>query len=171
MVATRLLEDYPDEWRDRRDQGRTVTVTTDNWVPAAAQGPANVIAAFLLAGVGAVLLIACANVANLTLARARAARRSREMALRAWLGAGRARTVRQLLTESLGLADTGTLLGLLLAGGTSRALALLPFGVPTFDPVAFFGVAAGTLSVAALASWIPAMRASQVQPAITLRQD
>ena len=76
-----------------------------------------------------------------------------------------------IVRQGLRLAGTGTLLGLLLAGGTSQALALLPFGVPTFDAFAFFGVAAGTLSVAALASWIPAMRASRVQPAITLHQD
>src|SRR5438270_1871395 len=88
----------------------------------------------LLAAVGFVLLIACVNVANLMLARA--ARRQREMAVRAAIGARRARVLRQLLTEALLLSFSGAIGGVLVAfWGFSAIRKLLPDTLPRFNPI------------------------------------
>jgi predicted permease len=100
----------------------------------------------MLAVVGFVLLIACVNVANLMLARA--ASRARELAIRATLGAGRGRIVRQLLTESIVLASAGGIGALLIAyWGSNALLPLLPgyIRASDFRPIDRIGLDASVL--------------------------
>ena len=92
----------------------------------------------LLGAAGFVLLIACANIANLQLARAHA--RAREFSIRAALGAGRGRVVRQLLVESLLLGLLGCIAGLVLGGWAIDALrAGLPAGIPRLQEIGLNG--------------------------------
>lgn len=128
----------------------------------------------LLGAVGILLLIACANLANLLLARS--ARRERELALRAALGAGRGRLVRQLLAESLLLGGLGAALGWVLGqAGIDLILRSIPTEVPAWirlEPdLRILGFVTGVSLLAVLLFGLgPALLASRRDPSAALRE-
>ena len=115
-IAARIARDYPDS---NKDWGITIAPLSDITVGASLRQSLRV----LMAAVGMLLLVGCANLANLALARGTA--REREVTVRAALGASRGRIVRQFLTESLLLATAGGALGLVVGYGMMRGLQLL----------------------------------------------
>ena len=138
-------------------------------------GTAGTTGLILLAAVGFLMLIACANVANLFLARG--AQRTREMALRGALGAGRLNMIAQLGSESLLLSVAGGALGVTLAlGGVHLFGVLEPGMLPRADSVEvstrvmFFAVAL-SLATGLVFGMLPAVRATRIDPSGVLKAD
>ena len=164
-IASRLSAEFP-----QFNAGFGVNVVPMHGDLVASVRPLLVV---LLAGALIVLVVACANIANLLLARALA--REREIAVRGALGAERARLVRQLLTESLVLAAVGGAFGVLLANAILRALlAIAPPDVPLLEsvrialPVLAFAGATTVLS-ALLFGMVPVLRLARTDLQSTLR--
>ena len=122
----------------------------------------------LVWAVGAVMLIVCANLSNMQLARM--ATRQKEMAIRVALGAGRRRLIRQMLTESVVLSCCGSIVGLLLAGaGTQSIASLEAFEIPLLESVRVDVVAFGfTALIAVLTGLIFGLMPALQVPAITV---
>jgi putative ABC transport system permease protein len=159
-IAARLEAAYPDT-----NKGRAAVVQTFNQVNF--KGQIKVVFSALLGAVGFVLLIACANVANLLLARA--VGRSREISIRVALGASRWRIVRQLLIESVMLSAAGGVFGSVLAVWGVRIFdrAVVPTGKPAFlifsmDYTVLAYIAAITLGTGVLFGLAPALRLSKL---------
>jgi putative ABC transport system permease protein len=99
------------------------------------------------------------------------AERTREIGVRAALGATRAHILALVVRQGMSLAVLGLLIGFAGAMAASRGLITLLFGVSRLDPVTYLGVTAVLAAASALACWLPAWRASRVDPSITLRAE
>jgi macrolide transport system ATP-binding/permease protein len=134
VLAGQLRQEYT-EWSTNKNAGLSITILPQHTLKfnPETQGTFLGLAGFLLVVTGLVLLIACANIANLLLARA--ATRKREIAVRMALGADRSRLIRQLLTESVLLSLIGGAVGLLVADWTNGLLAAYkpPIPIPALD--------------------------------------
>ena len=163
-VAVRLEEMYPDVNTDR---GVQVFALKDAIVRDARTG-----LFVLLGAVGAVFLIACANIANLQLANG--SQRRQELAIKAALGAGRGRLVKQLVTESLVLAFVGGALGVLVAywGSGFLALRAIPRAQELGFNVSVLAFAVVTSALAAiLFGLVPALALSSGEPRRARKQN
>ncbi len=165
-VARNLTAAYPDT---NKDSGAMIIPLKERMV-----GGIRSTLLMLLGAVGFVLLIACANVGNLLLARSTG--RTREFAIRAALGAGRWRLLRQSLTESTLLALIGGGLGLLVAAlGTQAALGALPATLPRAEEVGLDArvllfTCAVSLLTGAISGLAPAIKTSQWRLSETLKE-
>ena len=170
VVKKRIDDAYHRD--DKRHE--SVTLQTAGGLIAGSATPAYTLMAVLMVVVGLVLLVACANVANLLLARA--SERQREIAIRLAMGAVRRKLVRQLLIESLLLSLCGAGAGFLLAAGAARAISRfqLPLPIPVkFDFNVDWRVAAFTLGLAVVTAVLfglaPALRASRTDLVASLK--
>jgi predicted permease len=169
VVVGRLAQNYPENYPPSRRFSFSVKPLLEQAV-----GDIRPALLVLLCAVGCVLLIACANVANLLLARA--AIREKEIAIRTAIGAGRLRIVRQLLTESLLLSFVGGVLGLVVAvWGLDALRALNPGNIPRLQNIGMDArVLSFTFAVSLLTGVLfglaPALRAAQVDLTGTLKE-
>jgi len=165
-IARNLALAYPEA-----DSGKSITLVS---MKEDIVGNVQPLLYLLLAAVGFLLLIACANIANLLLARA--VGRSREFAIRTALGASRARMIRQLLTESVLLAGLGGVLGFALAfWGTKAILKGLPAALPRANEVSLdLKVLLFTLALSFFTGVIfgltPALKATRINLQETMNQ-
>jgi putative ABC transport system permease protein len=169
LVARRMMQDHSDRYDPKQPLIPVIAKVSDNLV-----GGTRPYLWALLGTVGFVLMIVCANVANLLLARGEG--RRKEMALRTAIGATRGRLITQLLTEALVLAFTGGALGLMLAWSATRMLvAVAPPSIPRLDQVGIdwmvLGYTIATSLVAGLLFGLaPAFRAGQDAPGEALKE-
>jgi predicted permease len=180
VVARQLASAYPDAWTDVTRQGRRITLLPEREtrIPPQVRGPALGFVALLMGTVALVLLVCCANVAGLLLARATG--RLKEVGIRMSLGASRGRIIRQMLVESVLLAVLGGVVGTLTAVWAGRVVMALgtPSQIPVPisldlapDPRVFWFTLAVTLVTGVVFGLAPALRASRADVVTALKTD
>jgi predicted permease len=180
VVARQLAAAYPRTWTDVKREGRRITLLPEREarIPPQVRGPALGFVALLMGTVALVLLVCCANVAGLLLARATG--RLKEIGIRISLGASRGRVIRQMLAESVLLAVFGGVVGAAAAVWAGRAVMAL--GMPSQIPVPIaldlqpdLRVLLFTLGVTLVTGLVfglaPALRASRADVVSALKTD
>jgi putative ABC transport system permease protein len=153
-------------WSVDKDQTVADIDTMDNIV---AEAVARQRFSMLLLGLFAVLALLLASVGIYGVMSYSVAQRTREIGIRIALGARRADVLQMTVKQGLKLVGAGMVIGLLAAILLTRVMASLLFGISATDPITFIGISVVLLAVAILASYVPALRATRVDPIVALR--
>ena len=171
VIMAQLAAAFP-----RSNERRPIATAANVRIHPEADRVLRAVAAGLMTAIGLVLVVACANVANMLLARA--AGRRKEVGIRLAIGASRGRLIAQLLTESLVLAALGAAAGITLAALALRGIAALPLPVPVpvaldlhLDARVLLFTAAVAAAAGIIAGLAPALRATRVDLASDLKGD
>ena len=155
-------------WSIDKDQPITRVATVESLVAKSAAERRFALVLFEAFGLAALILAALGIYGVLS---GSVTERTREIGIRTALGASRRSILAMVVRQGLTLMTAGVVIGLAAAIAASRAIAALLFGTSALDPTTYFSVVALLLAVSAIACWLPAWRASRVDPALTLRAE